>query len=120
MFSVAFVFVAVVMSDYGVNGQAALQVTYVYKNANGSDVSSTEVPISSTIVFNNLACMHMCTLSSNCALAAFKVTNSNCSLYATGTKGKVVASAASILYQKQINGYTLFVIFKDLSRRKLT
>ncbi len=103
--SVAFVLVltsALLMRR--INGQAAQQVTYTYKIQNATDVVSAVTPISASIAFNNYACMYMCTVNSNCALAVFKSTSSNCSLYDSSAQARIISAADSVSYQKQING----------------
>jgi hypothetical protein len=71
---------------------------------NATDVVSAVTPISASIAFNNYACMYMCTVNSNCALAVFKSTSSNCSLYDSSAQARIICAADSVSYQKQING----------------
>jgi hypothetical protein len=86
-----------------------------YKIANATDIGPSVVPIDSTIALNNLACMHLCSVKSNCVVAVLKTANNNCSLYTWNAQTGTIYSAGSILYQKRINGHINIICFVSSS-----
>jgi hypothetical protein len=95
---------AAVLMVQGTLGQQVPLARHTYKNANATDVSSTVAPVTSINAINAVTCMFLCTQDSNCVLAVFRGTSSNCSLYNSAAQSQVISSSGSILYQKQING----------------